>query len=87
MSDKWWKEFNAVFFTGIATMAFGGLAVLCKYLFVSKCDNVSICFDFIKIHRAVELEMPTIEEKKEDDLEEQYHGNEGKDITPTNSKA
>jgi hypothetical protein len=80
----WWKEFNAVFFTGIATMAFGALAVLCKYLFVSKCDNVSICFDFIKIHRAVELEVPNIEEGKEDedDLEIQ---NEEKDNIPKNS--
>jgi hypothetical protein len=84
MSDKWYTEFNAVFFTGIATMAFGALAVLCKYLFVSKCDNVSICFDFIKIHRAVELEVPNIEEGKEDedDLEIQ---NEEKDNIPKNS--
>ena len=86
MSDKWYTEFNAVFFTGIATMAFGALAVLCKYLFVSKCDNVSICFDFIKIHRAVELEVPNIEEgKEEDDLTQQYHGNEEKDNIPKNS--
>jgi hypothetical protein len=82
---SWWNEFNAVFFTGIATMAFGALAVLCKYLFVSKCDNVSICFDLIKIHRAVELEVPNIEEGKEDDLTPQYHGNEEKDNVPNNS--
>lgn len=85
MSDKWYNEFNAVFFTGIATMAFGGLAILCKYLFVSKCDNVSICFDFIKIHRAVEFELPNVEEGKEDDLTQQYHGNEEKDNIPNNS--
>jgi len=86
MSDKWYTEFNAVFFTGMATMTFGALAVLCKYLFASKCDNVSICFDFIKIHRAVELEVPNIEEgKEEDDLTQQYHGNEEKDNIPKNS--
>jgi hypothetical protein len=64
MGDEWWNEFNSVFFTGIATMAFGALALLVRFFFLSKCDNVSICFGMLRIHRAVELE-DNIEEGKE----------------------
>ena len=67
----WYDEFNSVFWTGIATMSFGALALLIRYFFASKCDNVSICFGMVRIHRVVELE-----EQKEDDLEEQHHGKE-----------
>jgi hypothetical protein len=65
----WWVEFNGTFWTGIATMSFGALALLVRAGYASKCDNVSICFGMVRIHRAVELE-----EEKEDDLEEQHHG-------------
>jgi len=82
---SWYNEFNAVFFTGIATLAFGFLAMLIRYTFLSKCDNVSICCDLIKIHRAVELELPNVEEGKEDVLTQQYHGNEEKENIPNNS--
>jgi len=68
----WWDEFNSVFWTGIATMSFGALALLVRAGYASKCDNVSICFGMVRIHRAVELE----EQKEEDDLEEQHHGKE-----------
>jgi len=68
----WYDEFNSVFFTGIATMSFGALALLVRAGYASKCDNVSICFGMVRIHRAVELE----EQKEEDDLEEQHHGKE-----------
>jgi hypothetical protein len=74
MGDIWWTEFNSVFFTGIATMAFGALALLVRYGFASKCDNVSICFGMLRIHRAVELE-DDIEENK-DELVVEHHGTE-----------
>ena len=74
MGNNWYDEFNSVFFTGIATMAFGALALLVRYGFASKCDNVSICFGMLRIHRAVELE-DNIEEGK-DELEAEYHGKE-----------
>ena len=74
MVDKWYEEFNSVFFTGIATMAFGALALLVRYGFASKCDNVSICFGMLRIHRAVELE-DNIEEGK-DELVVEHHGKE-----------
>ena len=73
MGDKWYNEFNSVFFTGIATMAFGALALLVKYGFASKCDNISLCFGMLRIHRAVELE-DNIEEGKDELVVE-----EGKD--------
>ena len=66
---SWFDEFNSVFFTGIGTMAFGFLAVLIRYAFLSKCDNVSLCFGLINIHRAVELE-GVEEEKKQESKEE-----------------
>lgn len=72
---SWYDEFNSVFFTGIATMAFGALALLVRYGFASKCDNVSICFGMLRIHRAVELE-DNIEEGKDDELVVEYHGKE-----------
>lgn len=62
---SWYDEFNSVFFTGLATMIFGFLALLIRYAFLSKCDNVSICFDLIRIHRAVELEDPNNQEEEE----------------------
>jgi hypothetical protein len=60
-----WTEFNAVFWTGIATMSFGFFAVLLRYAFLSKCDQVSLCCGLINIHRAVEFEEVDIENKKE----------------------
>jgi len=63
---SWYEEFNSVFFTGIATMAFGGLALLVRYAFASKCDNVKICFGLIQIHRVVELEN-NVEQKDDED--------------------
>ena len=61
----WYDEFNSVFFTGIATMAFGGLALLVRYGFASKCDNVNLCFGLIQIHRQVQLEDDIVEEIEE----------------------
>ena len=54
--SSWYDEFNSVFWTGIATMSFGALALLVRYAFASKCDNVNLCFGLIQIHRVVDLE-------------------------------
>ena len=61
-----------MFWTGIATMTFGALALLVRYAFASKCDNVNLCFGLIQIHRVVDLEEQkdaaeeVVEEKKDD---------------------
>ncbi len=51
-----YNEFNAVFWSGIATVVMGGIGLAIKYGLKSKCDDVSLCFGCIKIHRRVELE-------------------------------
>jgi hypothetical protein len=69
----WYDEFNSVFFTGVATMAFTALALLVKYGFASKCDNVNLCFGLIQIHRQVELEHdePTDDEEAKHDIDDE----------------
>lgn len=64
MGSHWYNTFDAVFFTGIATMIIGLAGLAIKYGFASKCDNVSICCGLLKIHRAVQLET-NIEESTE----------------------
>jgi small neutral amino acid transporter SnatA (MarC family) len=70
MTD-WTNEFNAVFFSSIASLFFLFLGSLVKYAFKSKCDNVNLCCGLVNIHRAVELEVSDTEEesnsKKSDD--------------------
>ena len=63
----WYEEFNSVFFTGLGTMLFGFLALLIRYAFLSKCDNVSLCGGLVQIHRAVELEDEVEEENKNEE--------------------
>ena len=71
----WYNTFDAVFWTGFSTMTFGFLAVLLRYGFMSKCDNVNLCCGLLTIHRAVELEQPNVEDgKQQDALEEEKHG-------------
>ena len=61
MSD-WTSEYNAVFFTGLATSLFIFLGTLVKYGYLSKCDKIDICFGLLSIHRSVELENPDVEQ-------------------------
>jgi hypothetical protein len=56
-----YNTFDAVFFTGIATMAFAFFGVVIKAMLSSKCDNVNLCCGLIQIHRAVELEQNEVE--------------------------
>jgi hypothetical protein len=37
-------------------MTFACIVSVLKYAFKSKCDQISLCYGFLKIHRAVELE-------------------------------
>ena len=72
-----WNTFDDAFWLTLAGIIVGLLGVLIRFCFLSKCDNVSICFGILKIHRAVELEIPNVE----DDVEIQ---NEEKSNVPTN---
>jgi hypothetical protein len=51
-----YNTFDAVFWTGIATMSFAFFGVVIKAMLSSKCDNVNLCCGLIHIHRNVELE-------------------------------
>jgi len=61
MSD--WDNFNAVFWSGIATITFTFLGMALKLCLKSKCDNIGLCCGLVHIHRRVELEMSDDEEK------------------------
>ena len=63
----WTAEFNAVFFTSLATTVFIFLGTLVKYGFKSKCDNIKICCGLLEVHRRVELESSDDEEQKKSD--------------------
>ena len=69
----WYDDFNSVFFITVGTMIFGFLGIVLRYAFLSKCDNVSICFGLIKIHRVVQIEedVPPVEEVKEEQKEDE----------------
>jgi hypothetical protein len=69
----WYDDFNSVFFITVGTMVFGFLGIVLRYAFLSKCDNVSICFGLVKIHRVVQIEedVPPVEEVKEEQKEEE----------------
>lgn len=47
---------NGTLIYGLSTMGVGILALLFRYVFKSKCSDVSICCGLIKIHRDIELE-------------------------------
>ena len=68
----WYDSFNDVFFITAGTMLFGFFGILLRYAFLSKCDNVSICYGLIKIHRVVQIEedLPDEEGKVEQKEEE-----------------
>ena len=68
----WYDSFNGVFFITAGTMLFGFFGILLRYAFLSKCDNVSVCYGLIKIHRVVQIEedLPN-EEGKVEQKEEQ----------------
>jgi hypothetical protein len=68
----WYDSFNDVFFITAGTMLFGFFGILLRYAFLSKCDNVSICYGLIKIHRVVQIEedLPNEEGKIEQKEEE-----------------
>jgi hypothetical protein len=61
----WYNEFNAVFWSGIATVVMGAVGLAIKYGLKSKCDDVNLCWGLIKIHRRVDLEDdPSSDEEK-----------------------
>jgi hypothetical protein len=48
---------NATLIYGLATLGTGVLGLSIRYCFKSKCEDVSLCFGLIKIHRNTEDEV------------------------------
>jgi hypothetical protein len=54
---NWYQTFDAVFFVTVATLFVGLLKVAFDKCVESKCENFSMCWDFIRVKRRVDLEM------------------------------
>ena len=52
---------NSTLIYGLATLGSGILGVSLRYCFKSKCEDVSLCFGFIKVHRNTEAEVKSEE--------------------------
>jgi hypothetical protein len=48
---------DATLIYGLATLGTGVLGLSIRYCFKSKCEDVSLCFGLIKIHRDTESEV------------------------------
>jgi len=48
---------NSTLIYGLATLGSGVLGLSIRYCFKSKCEDVSLCFGLIKIHRDTESEV------------------------------
>ena len=62
---------NSTLIYGLATLGSGILTISLRYCFKSKCEDVSLCFGFIKVHRdtnaeikSEEMEMKQIKQEK-----------------------
>lgn len=53
----WYETFNDIFWISISATVFGFLGITVKNIMKSKCDQTSLCWGLISIHRRVELEV------------------------------
>lgn len=71
---SWIDTYDSGFFITLATLFVGFLGLCTKYCLRSRCENISICYGLMTVHRNVELESREemkqlelgIEEKLED---------------------
>lgn len=52
---------NDTLIYGLATLGSGLLTISLRYCFKSKCQDVSLCFGLIKVHRDTEAEIKSEE--------------------------
>ena len=52
-----YDEFNSVFWLSLATMVLGSFAVCLRYTYQSKCEDITLCYGLIRVHRNVEAEI------------------------------
>ena len=54
---SFYDEFNATFWLSLATMVLGSFAICLRYAYQSKCDDITLCYGLIRVHRNVEAEI------------------------------
>ena len=52
---------NSTLIYGLATLGSGILTISLRHCFKSKCEDLSLCFGLIKVHRDTEAEIKTEE--------------------------
>ncbi len=52
---------NSTLIYGLATLGSGLLTISLRYCFKSKCEDVSLCFGLIKVHRDTNAEIKSEE--------------------------
>ena len=57
MSVTWTDTFDAVFFISIATLLMTLINNIVNKCYQSKCENFSICWEFLVVKRRVDLEV------------------------------
>lgn len=53
---SWINEYDSVFFISLATLIIGAFGMSFKYCLRSRCENISICYGLLTVHRNVVLE-------------------------------
>ena len=66
--SNFYDEFNSVFWLSLGTMILGSFAVCLRYTYQSKCEDITLCYGLIRVHRNVEAEI--IDEHKNDENHE-----------------
>jgi len=73
---SWFQEFDSIFFISLATLLVGAFGVSIKYCLRSRCENISLFWGLLTVHRNVILESQEqmreielgIEEKEENKI-------------------
>lgn len=65
MSTSWYNTFDAAFWLTMGGMVIGVVGMFFRACYQSKCEDVSLCFGLITIHRNIQAE---------EDIDIQNHG-------------
>ena len=54
---NFYDEFNATFWLSLATMMLGSFGICLRYAYMSKCEDIVLCFGLLNIHRNINAEV------------------------------
>ena len=81
------EDLNGVWLLTAGGMLFGFLGVLLRYGFKTKCEQIDICWGFIKIHRDIrteaDIERTQIENGINTETDENIHPNISSHLSPS----